>query len=108
MCYLEPHTDVLTSLPLSTEEKRHNPKVENYVSLNDSVDFKPRVALKGCSKEVREQPGFIGVLQQRSGSHNTKRLLIIKENQIPRINEFSAFLYMGRCKSLGSLKSLLC
>ena len=72
-----------------------------------SVDFKPRVALKGCSKEVREQSGFIGVLQQRPSSHNTKRLMIIKENQISQINEFSAFLYMGRCKSLGSLRSFL-
>ena len=72
-----------------------------------SVDFKPRVALKGCSKEVREQSGFIGVLQQRTGSLNIKRLLLIKENQTSQVKEFSAFLYMGRCKSLGSLKSLL-
>ena len=36
-----------------------------------------------------------------------KRLLWIKENQTSPLKEFSTFLWMGRCKSLGSLKSLL-
>ena len=36
-----------------------------------------------------------------------KRLLLIKENQILQVKEFSAFLCMRRCKSLGSLKSFL-
>ena len=36
-----------------------------------------------------------------------KRLWLIKENQISQVKEFSAFLCMGRCKSLGSLKSFL-
>ena len=31
--------------------------------------------------------------------------MIIKENQTSQVNEFSAFLCLGRCKSLGSLKS---
>ena len=31
----------------------------------------------------------------------------MKENQISQVKEFSAFLGMGRCKSLGSLKSFL-
>ena len=38
------------------------------------------------------------------GNLNIKRLSLIKENQISHIKKFSAFLYMGRCKSLGSLK----
>ena len=46
-------------------------------------------------------------LQQRSGSQNIKRLLLIKENQMSQVNEFSVFLHMGRCKCLGSLKSFL-
>ena len=33
-------------------------------------------------------------------------ILWIKENQIFQVKEFSTFLYMGRCKGLGSLKSL--
>ena len=36
-----------------------------------------------------------------------KRLLLIKDNQISQVKKFSAFLCMGRCKSLGSLKSSL-
>ena len=44
-------------------------------------------------------------LQQRPSSQNIKRLLLIKENQLSQFKEFSAFLCMERCKSLGSLKS---
>ena len=53
------------------------------------------------------EPGHIGVLQQRAGSLNVKRLLLTKENQTSQVKEFSAFLCMGRCESLGSLKSFL-
>ena len=48
----------------------------------------------------------IRVLQQKPGNHNIKNLLWIKENQTSRY-EFSAFLGMGRCRSLGSLRSFL-
>ena len=44
---------------------------------------------------------------KRSGSWNIKRLLLIKENQISQVKELSTFLYMRKCKSLGSLKSFL-
>ena len=44
-------------------------------------------------------------LQQRPGIRNIKRLLLIKENQTSQVKEFSSSLCMGRCKSLGSLKS---
>ena len=54
-----------------------------------------------------EEPGYIEVLQQRAGSLNIKRLLLLKENQISQVKEFSAFLCMGKCKSLGSVKSFL-
>ena len=89
----------------------HNLKVENYVllgrisenlSLEDSLS-----ALRNSSKEVREEPGHIGVLQQKPGSQNTKILLLLKEKQTFQVNEFSAFLSIGRCKSLSSLKSFL-
>ena len=43
-------------------------------------------------------------LQQGAGSLNIKRLLLIKENQISQVKEFSVFPYMGRCKILASLK----
>ena len=37
----------------------------------------------------------------------SKGYLLIKENQITQTEEFSAFLSVGRCKSLGSLKWFL-
>ena len=46
-------------------------------------------------------------LQHGACSLNIKRLLLIKENQISQFKKFSAFLYMGRCKSLDLLKSFL-
>ena len=52
-----------------------------------------------------EEPGYIEVLQQRAGSLNIKRLLLIKGRQISQVKEFSSFLCMGRCKSPGSLTS---
>ena len=53
-----------------------------------------------------EEPGYTEVLQQRAGSLNIRRSLLIKKDQISQVKEFSSFLCMGRCKSLGSLKSL--
>ena len=54
-----------------------------------------------------EEPGYIEVLQKRAGSHNIKRLLLMKEIQIFQVEEFSAFLCMGQYKSLVSLKLFL-
>ena len=66
-----------------------------------------QLTLRDRSKEARVEPGYIGVLQQRADSWNIKKLLLIKENQTSQAKEFSAFLCMGRCKSLGSLQSFL-
>ena len=46
-------------------------------------------------------------LRQRPGSQDFKRLLLIKENLVSEVKEFSAIVCVGRCKSLGSLKSFL-
>jgi len=54
-----------------------------------------------------EGAGYREVLRQGAGSLNVKRLWLIKENQTSQIKEFSTSLCMGRCKSLGSLKSFL-
>ena len=45
--------------------------------------------------------GLYRSLQQGERSLNIKVLLLIKENQISQVKEFSAFLCMGRCESLG-------
>ena len=74
------------------------------LGLGDSIsnDYE-RTALR----RQEEQPGYTEALQQRASSLNIKRLLLIKENQISQVKKFSAFLCMGRCKSLGSWKSFL-
>ena len=45
-------------------------------------------------QEAREELGYIGVLQQRPGSQNIERLLLIKENQTSQGNKFGTFLCM--------------
>ena len=47
------------------------------------------------------------VLQQRAGSLNIKRLLLIKGNQTSQVKDFGASLRVGRGQGLGSLKSPL-
>lgn len=90
----------------------HNLKVENYVFLGGlSENFKPRgqslkIALRDCSEEVREELGYIGVLQDRPYSWNIKRVLLTKENQVSQVNEFSVF-YVWEDARVGSLKSFL-
>ena len=72
--------------------------------LGESISSNPeRTALRRAG----EEPGYIEVLQQWAGSLNIKRLLLIKENQLSQVKEFSTFLCVGRCKSLGLLKSCL-
>ena len=86
----------------------HNLKVENYVvfgghtedlSLGDRLSD----ALRNCSEEVREEPGYIGVFAVKTKWSEHQKITV--NDQTPQVNEFSTFLHMGRCKSLGSLKS---
>ena len=69
----------------------------------DSISSNPE---RTSPRRWGEEPGYIEVLQQRTGSLNIKQLLI-KENQESQAKEFTAFLWMGRGKNLGLLKSLL-
>ena len=66
-------------------------------------DNSERLLQRGGGGEL----GYIGVFATKPGGCNMKRWLFLKENQISQGKEFSAFLCMGICKSLGSLKSLL-
>ena len=65
----------------------HNLKVESYVLFGIfSMDVKPgrlnsQIALRDCSKEIREEPVYIGVCATKPSSGNTKKLLLTKENQ---------------------------
>ena len=61
-----------------------------------------------CSKEARERARiFMNFCNKDQVVQNIKRLLLIKENQISQVKEFTIFLCMGRCNSLGSFKSFL-
>ena len=46
-------------------------------------------------------------LQQKPGSQKVRRILLIKEKQTSQVNEFRAFLCIGKCKNPGSLKLFL-
>ena len=92
----------------------HNLKVENNVLFSGNFRyFKPkRQHLKwpwdNCSKEARGGARLYRsfATKGRESEHLNKItiVLLIKENQITQVKEFSTFLCMGRCKSLGSLK----
>ena len=76
----------------------HNLKVEGAVLLGGlSEDLKPGIqdayiALKDLSEEVREEPEYIGVLQQKtSHSQNIGRLQVIK-NQTFQCKAVGIFL----------------
>ena len=66
-----------------------------------------QVTLRELSQGGGGKSQLYRTLQQGAGSLNIKRLLLAKENQISQIKELSAFLFMGRYESLGSLKSFL-
>ena len=55
----------------------------------------------GRGSQVRQK--FIA----RGGWSEHRRVLLIRENQVSQVKEFSAFLCMGRWNSLGLLKSFL-
>ena len=76
--------------------------MENFLGLQ-AQETASQVTLRELEGGVR----LYRSLRERAGSQNIKRLLLIKENQMSRVKEFSTFLCMGRRKSLGSLKSLL-
>ena len=72
-------------------------------SPGDSISSDPERTVLG--KQGGES-SYIEVCNRgQAGSPNIKRLLLIKENQISQ--EFITFLCMGKCKSLGLLKSFL-
>ena len=73
-----------------THKKKYNLKAENYVLVdflrNQAWEAVSQLTLRAYSKEVKEEPWYIGVLQQKPGSWNIKRLLLIKENQTSQVS----------------------
>ena len=54
-----------------------------------------------------EEPRYTEVLQQRAGSLDTKRLLLIKESQITQVKEFST-VYVWEESGLPEIVPLIC
>ena len=85
------------------------PKVENYVLLGGhSEDFKPGDSISDNAEKLFQRGKwrarmYESFCNKRSGNHNIKRLLWIKENQRSQVKKFSAFPCIRRWKSLGSL-----
>ena len=63
-------------------------------SPGDSISSDPE---RTAPRRRGEEPGYTEVLQQRAGSLNIKRLLLLKENQLSQVKESSSFLCMGKC-----------
>ena len=62
---------------------------------------KPRVSVKKNKKTKTKTK------KQKTGGQNIKGSLLIKESRTSQVNEFAAFLSIGRCKTLGLLKLFL-
>ena len=73
-------------------------------SPEDSILNNPE---KHALRRQRKEPGNIEVSQQKADSLNIKRLLLIKENQISQVKEFSTFLCMGGCKKESGLTEII-
>ena len=85
---------------MSTDKTTHNLKAEHNALFGDKTEgLGPGHSLSlgstDGSEEVRGEPGYVGVLQQRPCNHKIKRFLFVKENQTSLVKEFSPFLCMG-------------
>ena len=92
---------------LSTENM-HNLKFGNYVLFGgQNWQLKSRSQpLRQLWRTAQKSWGRSqGMLHQKQSAQNVKRLPLVKENQTSQVKELSTFLSLGRCESLGSLKS---
>ena len=71
------------------------------------MDTASQIDLRDYSKEVRQEPAYVGVFTKDPGSRNIERLLLIKENQTTQVNECSStFLCGSRCESPGLIETI--
>lgn len=86
------------------QKKTAQQKIEDYVvsggHTEDLIPGDSCSALRECSEEAREVPGYIGVyLKKNSDSHNTKRLLLVKEIRYLKLISL-AFFYGWEDRSI--------
>ena len=91
----------------------HNLRVASYVLFgNLTEDHSLGDRLSNSSEELlqRGRGGYIGgFAENKQTNHGVEHQKITAnyKTQISQVNDFSAFLCKGRCKSLGSLKLFL-
>ena len=78
----------------------------------DFLGLKPRrqhlkLLWENCSEKFGSGRSYIELCNQDQVVWTSEVFLWVKENKISQVKEFSAFLCMVRCKSLGWLKSFL-
>ena len=64
------------------------------------------VALRNCSEESRERLVYVFWWGMQSSRYLGKGLLLVYKEQISQINDFRAFLCMGRQQEAGFIKIL--
>ena len=74
-----------------------------FYSVDKSEDLSPGHRKKSQEREL----GYSGDFFAAEDQVVEHQKITIKENQKSQDKEFSTFLCVGRCKSLGQLKSLL-
>ena len=87
----------------------HNLKAESYVLFEawlKTIAWEPAFqrSLGNCSKEIREEPGYLAVLAEKQPQQHVVECQKITNHTYKKkttdISNFSAFLFMERCKSV--------
>lgn len=103
-------------MQLSTgKQKLYNLKVASFDLFKDPTDDRDtasQMAQRNCPEEAGEEPGYLAVVTGKKKKEKTyvvghQKMTANHQNQTSQVNDFSAFLYMGRCNSLGSSELIL-
>ena len=64
-------------------------------------DTASQIALRDCSVEARGRPGYMSFCNKDQVVRTSKESLLIKENQISQVKEFSSFSMYGKMQESG-------
>ena len=62
-----------------------------------------QVALRNCSQQVREKPGYIGVSTEKKKVAKHEKIIANHKNQASQVKDLSAFLY-GKIQDSGLIE----
>ena len=72
-----------------------------------------QITLRDCSKEVREESGYMGVFTGKKQKQNIahivelKRITVNHKKQTSQVNNFSAFVCMRKMQESGFIEMIL-